>query len=682
MFRHYPYINFNDYNLDWIIWKVKELSENLDTFVNINTIKYAHPIEWNITRQYEANTVVIDPFDGTAYLSSKPVPSGIGISNTEYWTPIFNYISASVYANVLDYGASADGTTDDSEAFQNAVNSGKSVYVPKGEYLVHDVIVNSDCNIIGADGAVIHPLYVNDIAQNVFTFTCDNAIVNNIVFEGNPNSGYDLSVMRKSTIDAQNMDCITLENVTFKNIDNSETSIETVPIDRKGITFTAHGVKHVTLNHVSWDGNSRDEVVWITPATYGKIDDVFIDVNYCHSKNHGGWSIINAIANRINIFRFLSESSDNTNGASYMNLLCKNIVIKESAFYGRYSEIIDNRESNAFFGDSVTFEDCHFDGFTSMACALFASQIVIKRCYCHGRALIHCTNTPTTDATVISLFGSIAYSTYKPIENIVIEDCDFEADNSISGTAWISLIYSTNVGGEVHLIRSRINANNIAGSVLYLGEVTYLTVEECTFKNGSAILGSSSIIAYAELKNNVANIMYKANIADHMLAAILGTGMNKIICRENVIDSNFTGNIIDNFGTVYKCVIADTDTNQVRIYCDSFTTTNASYSEAAWSATASSAYGTELTDRLALKRGVYFVTCALPVFSSAMPVRFRNFTANQDFGGVVMGGTYGTISAVLNTNVDCEIGLITQGSTALTITNYSNSKVTAIPTKF
>ena len=29
-------------------------------FVNLNTIKYADPIQWNITKQYETNTVVID----------------------------------------------------------------------------------------------------------------------------------------------------------------------------------------------------------------------------------------------------------------------------------------------------------------------------------------------------------------------------------------------------------------------------------------------------------------------------------------------------------------------------------------------------------------------------------------------------------------------------------------------
>ena len=65
------------------------MSEQLENFVALNTIKYANPIQWNITRQYETNTVVIDPLTGTAYLSVKPVPSGVALNNEDYWTVIF-----------------------------------------------------------------------------------------------------------------------------------------------------------------------------------------------------------------------------------------------------------------------------------------------------------------------------------------------------------------------------------------------------------------------------------------------------------------------------------------------------------------------------------------------------------------------------------------------------------------
>lgn len=86
----YPYSNLHDLNLDWIIAKLKEQEETIKDFINVSTIKYADPIQWNITTQYEANTIVIDPQNGTAYISTQPVPAGVALDNTDYWTVVFD----------------------------------------------------------------------------------------------------------------------------------------------------------------------------------------------------------------------------------------------------------------------------------------------------------------------------------------------------------------------------------------------------------------------------------------------------------------------------------------------------------------------------------------------------------------------------------------------------------------
>ena len=109
----WPYTNFHEMNLDWILQAIKDMNEELRTFINVNTIKYANPIKWDITRQYEANTVVVDDA-GTAYLSVKAVPSGISISRTEYWTEIGNFsklwISFKSGITPYDVGASTTAT--------------------------------------------------------------------------------------------------------------------------------------------------------------------------------------------------------------------------------------------------------------------------------------------------------------------------------------------------------------------------------------------------------------------------------------------------------------------------------------------------------------------------------------------------------------------------------------------
>lgn len=87
----YPYGNFHELNLDWVIATVKHGEKEISDFIGINTIKYADPILWNITSQYEANTVVVDGQTGNAYISTKPVPNGVHLNNSEYWTQIYNY---------------------------------------------------------------------------------------------------------------------------------------------------------------------------------------------------------------------------------------------------------------------------------------------------------------------------------------------------------------------------------------------------------------------------------------------------------------------------------------------------------------------------------------------------------------------------------------------------------------
>lgn len=113
MIEYVPYTDFHSLNLDWIIATIKQMDEKLDDYRSYSTIKYADPIEWNITTQYETNTVVINS-DGTAYLSVQPVPSGIAITNTDYWTPIGNFselwndLKASICS--IDLGSSTTAT--------------------------------------------------------------------------------------------------------------------------------------------------------------------------------------------------------------------------------------------------------------------------------------------------------------------------------------------------------------------------------------------------------------------------------------------------------------------------------------------------------------------------------------------------------------------------------------------
>jgi len=88
--NHYPRTDFHELNQDWMISMLFDMINQVENFVEMNSVKYADPIQWDITRQYEKNTIVIDEITGTAYITSKPVPKGVALSRTEYWNVIFD----------------------------------------------------------------------------------------------------------------------------------------------------------------------------------------------------------------------------------------------------------------------------------------------------------------------------------------------------------------------------------------------------------------------------------------------------------------------------------------------------------------------------------------------------------------------------------------------------------------
>lgn len=86
----WPYTNFHELNLDWILETLKKQDAAIADFISLNSITYANPLQWDITRQYPKNQVVLDS-NGDGYLSVQPVPVGVEIANTDYWTKIGNF---------------------------------------------------------------------------------------------------------------------------------------------------------------------------------------------------------------------------------------------------------------------------------------------------------------------------------------------------------------------------------------------------------------------------------------------------------------------------------------------------------------------------------------------------------------------------------------------------------------
>lgn len=188
----WPWTNLHELNLDWIIQSIKDQETRLTNFVSLNSIKYADPFQWNITSQYAQNTLVIDPETGTAYLSLQPVPQGVQIDNTDYWTPVFTLQN---FTDALKKAISDFPQQEDGQAATQAIPASTVFWV--GDRLVRNdaaipvtslVIVGSNCtqlDVVSLIEEVYHtPIAVYSAADTSITIGFQSVPVTSSISAG------------------------------------------------------------------------------------------------------------------------------------------------------------------------------------------------------------------------------------------------------------------------------------------------------------------------------------------------------------------------------------------------------------------------------------------------------------------------------------------------------------------
>lgn len=86
----FPHTRNYDTDLGYLIKQYLTLREKVETLIATQTINYADPLQWDITKQYAKNYIVVNGYN--AYLSKQPVPAGILITNPDYWLVVGDFI--------------------------------------------------------------------------------------------------------------------------------------------------------------------------------------------------------------------------------------------------------------------------------------------------------------------------------------------------------------------------------------------------------------------------------------------------------------------------------------------------------------------------------------------------------------------------------------------------------------
>lgn len=392
MFPIYPYINVNDLNLDYLLRKVKELNETVVNFINFNTIKYADPLEWNITTQYQGNTVVMDNVNHIAYLSTQPVPAGVLLTDTDYWTAILDLRSFyEAVEHIHLYDTYQDAVNDDTLIVGDVFGTYgfTDPGVGAGIYLIHDT---SEPYFIPFGDKYAELCYSDEIDVDAL---------------GADHTGLNTDV-----------NCEAIETaiaLAFHNKPMSPTGIgfytggSTIKFGPFTYKITRPVVIPQDVSNLIFKGTNHNSLIW-----------------------GAGSGTVFAIPQRSDSNYSLYWGFENLSFIGGMNAIsfnmAGNIFIKDCAFFNTGNGINFNRCVGADITD-CTFVNCaigvYIDNITT---TVHISNSVFRECV-NGFYVTNGTNGVHIDTTIIEYCTTLGFYVYNA-ENVSFSECWIEANNA------------------------------------------------------------------------------------------------------------------------------------------------------------------------------------------------------------------------------------------------------------
>lgn len=124
-YNKYPYTDFHELNLDWVIEQIKKNEDKIDNFTYFNKITLRGI--WAIDQSYPIWSVVTNSHhDG--YLAIANVPYGVELTDTNYWLKIYDYDENlnNVKADVEKAQTSADNAQTSADNAQTSADKAQT----------------------------------------------------------------------------------------------------------------------------------------------------------------------------------------------------------------------------------------------------------------------------------------------------------------------------------------------------------------------------------------------------------------------------------------------------------------------------------------------------------------------------------------------------------------------------
>lgn len=173
LFEQFPYTNFHELNLDWIVNQVANQKNYVDEISNhvAEVDKHVADVDKHVT-EVNNNVLNVDKhIDAKVTESTAKITPPLVKSTVQQMSDDGKLLANSVF-NVVLHGADNTGAADASDAIQYTIDKYHFAYIPNGLYKIHKtLIVDSGCVIVGQSAV-----------DTILSIACTNGIVTKDLF--------------------------------------------------------------------------------------------------------------------------------------------------------------------------------------------------------------------------------------------------------------------------------------------------------------------------------------------------------------------------------------------------------------------------------------------------------------------------------------------------------------------